>query len=287
MSRKSRRARRSQKKRQGALFPISIVAILGLGAAGIMYLLEGGELDPITSCEKGGAPSVTAIIIDTSDPLDPHQIAGFVTFMETLIKPPESGETISVNSDGHNYVEKGHMLAAYGLADKSGQPRLLFEYCNPGNPNERKVKDKLTQGQILAQIRWSKFTGELEAAFSNATLGNSAPISPIIETIQYIRMDKYPSSTDLKASGRRAGTIFIISDMLQNSDRVSHFSSELPPVDNVSSEFALDLTGIDVGIRYLKFDKYAHLQQGARPHFTWWRKFFAIAGGRSLPPETW
>ena len=287
MSRQSRRARRSQKK-QGAMLPMVLVAAVVLIIAGAMYLLDGDDIDPITSCPEGGPASVTAVIIDTSDPLGPHQIAAFEKFTESLIKSPESGETVTVNSDSHNYVQKGHMLAAYELADQSGQPRLLFEYCNPGDPDERAVKEKLTEGEILARIRWSKFTQELAAAFPKETLGKTAPTSPIIETIRYVRRDKYPSSSELKASGQRAGTIFIISDMLQNSDRLSHFSSELPAVENVPSEFALDLTGIDVGIRYLKFDKYSHLQQGARPHFTWWRQFFAIAGSPlRLPPDVW
>ncbi len=286
MSRQYRRSRRSKTK-QSALLPIAlIVIVMAMIAIGVGFLLKSEKIDPTTYCPKDGPKFVTAVILDTSDPLAPHQIAAFNKFTHTLIRPPQDGETVTANSDSNNYVQRGQLLVAYEIADERGQPRQLFEQCNPGNPESRSIQNRLTEGEILAQIRWLKFTDELANVFREKALQTTAPTSPLIETIRYVRRAKFPSSSELRASGQTAGVIFIISDMIQNSDKLTHFSEELPAVENVPVEFALDLTGIEIGIRYLKSDRYVELQ---RPrHFTWWRKFFAIAGSPlNRPPEAW
>ncbi len=287
MSRRPHTSRRSQTK-QSALLPIALVAAVVAVIVAVMVLLQRDEIDRETSCPKDGPKSVTVVILDTSDPLAPHQIAAFEKFSDSLTRLPKAGEIVTANSDSRNYVQKGHLLVAYEVAGETGQPRRLFGRCNPGNPDSRDVREKLTEGEILARIRWSNFTQELAKAFPKETLQKTAPISPIIETIRYVRRAEFPSSSELKASGRTVGVIFIVSDMLQNSDKLSHFGAALPPVKNVPAMFALDLTGIDIGLRYLKFARYTRFQQGARPHFTWWRKFFAIAGSPlNRPPEAW
>ena len=279
-------SRRRVQKKQGAALPIVLVAVVMAVIATAMFFLKGNPVDAVTSCPKDGPESVTVLILDTSDPLAPHQIAAFNRFSNSLIRSPKAEKTVTANSDSNNYVQRRELLVAYEVADEVGQPKLLFRQCNPGNPESRDVGDKLTEGEILARIRWLKFTRGVADAFP--TFRKTAPTSPIIETIRYVRRAEFPSTSDLKSSGKRAGVIFIISDLLQNSDRLTHFGDELPPVENVPAIFALDLTGIDIGLRYLKSDRYADLQQPARPHFTWWRKFFAIAGSPlNRPPEAW
>ncbi len=139
----------------------------------------------------------------------------------------------------------------------------------------------------LSGEKWKEFEKKLLNAFPTDMLDKTAPTSPIIETLKYVRIAEFPSPAHLKSSGQYAGSVFIVSDMLQNSSKLSHFG-ELPPTANVPSQFALDLTGIDIGIRYLKVDLFAHLQYPARPHFKWWREFFAVAGAPlNKPPDVW
>lgn len=262
-----------------------IAAALAVIAA-VLVFYEREELDLATLCPKDGPKSVTAVILDTSDPLSPHQIIAFDKFTRSLIRPPRDGELVTANSDSRNYVPKNHLLVAYEIADKTGKPKQLLRQCSPGNPESRGVREELSEGKRLAQIRWSNFVDELTSAFPEEALQKSAPVSPIIETIRYVRRAEFPGSSELKASGKAAGVIFIVSDMLQNSDRLTHFGENLPEVENVPAAFALDLTGIEIGIRYLKSDQYMHLQP--RSHFAWWRRFFAAAGSPlSRPPEAW
>lgn len=267
--------------------PVVVLCVLVVVVGAVVYELNRGvdKTDPTTFCPQTGAHSQTVVIIDTSDPLSPIQIVALKRFAEALIKPPDENENVTDNSDSRIYVPKGHYLAAYELADESGQPNQLFGQCNPGDPKERDWREKLTEGETYAVLKWYKFAQSLANAFSE--VDKVAPTSPIIETIQYVRRSHFPSVAELKTSGKRAGTIFIISDMLQNSPKLTHFGKTFPPVDSISRIYALDLSGIDCEIRYLKSDKYTVFQQGPR-HITWWRRFFAQTGCRvKSPPSVW
>lgn len=263
----------NKQRNKKSLLPAVIIVIL-LGGLSWLFFITGDkeEIDPVTFCPENGPTSTVVIIFDTSDPFTPNQIVSFQQFMESL---------------PNKHVKKGQLLAIYKIADTTLRPNRLFWQCNPGGLSE---SSPLTEGRIWAMSRWQGFVNELlDALPAEATLeATDAPISPIIETIQYVRAKEFPSSSELKTSGQTAGTIFIISDMLQNSDKLTHFTQRLPAVEDSLSKFALDLTGIKIGIRYLKSDKYAHLQQGVRPHFTWWRRFFSRANSPlELTPEEW
>ena len=252
----------------------AVLLVIGLGALLWLFVVKGDreEIDPDTFCPENGPTSTVIIILDTSDPFTPNQIASFQQFMKSL---------------PNTYVKKGQLLAVYKIADKALKPKQLFWQCNPGGISE---SSQWTEGRIWTMSRWQEFVNELSGALPTevALETADAPISPIIETIQYVRAEEFPSSSELRTSGQAAGAIFIISDMLQNSGKLTHFTQHLPPVEDSLSKFALDLTGIKIGIRYLKSDKYAHLQQDMRPHFTWWRRFFSRANSPlELTPEEW
>lgn len=275
------------KKLSAVPFYMAGIVVLAVIGGGVAYF-QKEDLDTDTGCAKTGPKSTTIIMIDTSDPFSPIQEASLRRFIRTLITPPKHGERITANSDSANYVEKGHLLVAYRIMkDDETAPELLFRSCNPGNPDDRTFVDKLTEGKTLAVLKWADFENNVIGAIPQGLGRNSSPTSPIIETLKYVRGVEFPSPADLKSSGRNAGSIFIVSDMLQHSRRLSHYRELLPAVE-VPSRFALDLTGIDIGVRYLKVRRYAHLQYGARPHFRWWREFFAAAGAPlNKPPDFW
>ena len=275
------------KRRSGAPFIIAGMAVLAL-IVGALVFIQKEDTDPNTNCPMFGHYMTTIVVIDTSDPLSSTQKRSFDKFVDTLIKPPRPNVVVTVNSDIANYVGKGDLLAAYEIMpNENANPRLLFKMCNPGDPDGRSFLDALTEGKMVAQLKWNEFKNRLLDAFPEDFLDQKSPTSPIIETLKYVRSAEFPTPADLKSSGQRAGSIFIISDMLQNSKNLSHFG-DLPSVTGVPSQFALDLTGIDIGIRYLKVHRYAHLQYGTRPHFKWWREFFAEAGAPlNKSPDVW
>jgi len=260
---------------------IFVMAIL----IGAVVIFQKEDIDNKTGCPKSGPKSTTIIVIDTSDPLSPTQRIAFQKFLSTLVTPPNPNELITANSDSGNYVSKGHVLVAYKIiVDEEGEPELLFRRCNPGNPDDRSIKDSLTEGKTLSILKWDEFERKLINAFPETLLDQTASISPILETLKYVRSAEFPSPAQLKSSQQHVGTIFIISDMLE---KLSHFG-DLPPTENLPSKFALDLTGIEIGVRYLKVDRYSDLQDDSRPHFKWWREFFALAGAPlNKPPDVW
>ncbi len=258
-------------------------------AASAACLLACGrsQVDPRTLCSEEGPESTTALILDTSDPLAPHQIAALERFTQSLVTQPRSPDGEPQPSE--NYVAKGHLLVVYELpraGDPVGTPRQVFEMCNPGSPEDRGAVDGFTEGEVAVMVRWSQFTKAMRSAFPDSASQASAPTSPIIETIRYVRNKEFPGPVDMARGQRRGDAILVISDLLQNSDLLSHYRGPLPPVDGLPQSLALNLSGIEIGVRYLRSRRDAHLQTGE--HFAWWRDFLAEAGGpMTRTPESW
>lgn len=258
------------------VLPVVIAAALVFGIIAVMMTLRPAELDPKTACPKSGAESVTAIIIDTSDPLARHQQTALRRLADFLTAPQAAAHDM--------YVPREHLLTIYEVG--APEPKQLFHHCNPGDPETRSTGKKLTEGKILAQTRWRQFKNALENAFPDVT--RSAPQTPLIETIRFVRHAEFPPASVLRSGDAHAGRIVIISDMLQHTDQLSHFGARLPPAIDAAKSYNLDLRGIDIHLRYLRVDRYRQYQQGARPHFTWWREFFAAAGSPLRhAPEAW
>jgi len=265
------------------LVVIIIIGVIGFGG----YYFQKDDIDPKTGCLSSGPKSVTAIILDTSDPLTVKQQGSFDKFVETLTKTPVGVSTQNLNADGRNYVAKYHLLVVYEiLRSPTEQPKLLFRGCNPGDPDTRGVKETLSDPKLVSVIRWNKFKKLVKDAFpQNPT--EEAPVSLILETIGTVRGREFPSVPELRGNAKTAGVLFIVSDLLQNSGRLTHFrEGNLPNPTIIPNQFAIDLTGIDVGLKYLKYPKYKKYRRG-NEHFAWWRRVIASANGRMRAPEVW
>lgn len=246
--------------------PLAIIALLVLVLGGALYFGRPVQLDPKTACPKAGSESSTVLIIDTSDPLVEYQQKQLKKLADLLTDPKFAAHEL--------HVPRGHMLSVYEIG--SPEPKRLFHRCNPGNPESHGWRDKLNQGDVLPRLRWEKFTDTLAEAFPDTA--QSTPQTPLIETIRFVRHAEFPPASVLRGGSTHAGRIVIISDMLQHTDQLSHFGTRLPPAADAAKAYSLDLRGIDIHPCYLRVDRYRQYQQGARPHFTWWRKFFAATG---------
>lgn len=244
----------------------------------------GTEIDPRTLCPTSGAISKTVLILDMSDPLEPHQLTALGRFTNSLLGDNDSSDGEQTRSE--NYVPKGHMLVVYQLATAHTLPSERFRMCNPGSPDDRTAMAGFTEGEVSVMVRWSQFSREIREAVPSEPSSASQSRSPIIETIRYVRNKEFSGVVDLtKQLNKRPPTIFIVSDLLQNSDILSHYDG-LPIVKNLPQSLALNLSGIDIGVRYLRSRRDGHLQTGE--HFAWWREFFAEAGApMSKTPESW
>lgn len=256
------------------VLPAVIAVALVVGIIIVMTTLHPTQLDPQTECPQAGPESVTAIIVDTSDPLIEPQQEALKKLADSLTNPKFAAHEL--------HVPRGHLLTIYEVG--SPKPKRLFHHCNPGDPETRSTGEKLTEGEILAEMRWQQFKSALKNAFPDVT--QSTPQTPLIETIRFVRHAEFPPASVLRDGDTRAGRIVIISDMLQHTDQLSHFGTRLPPAADAAKAYSLDLRGIDIHLRYLRVDRFRQYQQGARPHFTWWREFFAsTATGSPLKHE--
>jgi len=266
------------RRRSGFTLLLYVGASAAVLALGLFYLvLSPAQLDPITACPEAGPESSTVIIVDTSDPLAAHQQNALKRLAQFLTDSQAAHDI---------YVPPGHILSIYEI--DSPEPKRLFHRCNSGDPAMRDWRGKLnlSQGEVLPRLHWEKFTGTLAEAFPDVT--RSAPQTPLIETIRFVRHAEFPPASVLRGGDVRAGRIVIISDMLQHTDQLSHFGARLPSAVDAVKDYGLDLRGIDIHLRYLRVDRYRQYQQGARPHFTWWREFFAAAGSPLRhAPEVW
>lgn len=264
-----------------------IVTALAVAGTACLAACARSQVDPHTLCSEEGPESTTALILDTSDPLASHQIAALERFTESLVKQTRRPDGSLQPSE--NYVAKGHLLVVYELpraGDPGGTPQEVFRMCNPGSPEDRGPVAGFTEGEVAVMVRWSHFTKAMRSAFPDSVTRSSAPTSPIIETLRYVRNREFPGPVEI-ASGKRSGdAIIIISDLLQNSDLLSHYRGPLPTVEGLPQSLALNLSGIEIGVRYLRSQRDRHLQTSE--HFAWWRKFLAEAGGpMTRTPESW
>lgn len=256
------------------VLPAVIAVALVVGIIVVMTTLRPTKLNPHTACPQAGPESVTAIIVDTSDPLIEHQQEALKKLTDLLTNPEYAAHEL--------HVPRGHLLAIYEVS--LPEPKQLFHECNPGDPETRSTGEKLTEGKILAQVRWRKFKSTLKNAFPDVT--QSAPQTPLIETIRFVRHAEFPLASVLRDGSIHAGRIVIISDMLQHTDQLSHFVTPWPPAANAAKAYSLDLRGIDIHLRRLRFDRFREYQQD--PQVTWWRKFFAAKGSPLKHPiEDW
>lgn len=259
----------------------SIISLVG----SLLIAGCGQSTEPSTFCPEEGPTSTTVMILDESDPLEEHQLSALSRFTDSLIETVRTPSGESQPSE--NYIGKGGLLVIYRLATPSSKPKAAFRMCNPGSPNDRKPTDVFTEGDITALMKWSKFKERLDAALPKERSGNTLAKSPIIETIRFVRNEEFPRGVDI-GKGRKGEpgyTLILVSDLLQNSARVSHYDG-LPAVEGLPQSMAISLSGIDIAVRYLRSSRDGHLQSGE--HFAWWRRFFVEAGApMSRAPESW
>jgi hypothetical protein len=235
------------------------------------------ELDSATLCPTTGPLGRTIVLIDASDPLTAEQQAHLARLLSDFRNPQTSREAMSARGlpGGARYIEPHEQLLVYVLGQNFNElTPLVSPVCNPGsNPNEWKFSDELTQGRAFAIQRWQQFETKVDSAIPKEVLSTSQRTSPILETIAMV-VEKSAPSAAVRASGQGGPTrLFIVSDMLQNSDGLSHFKGQLPNWDQFSrlshfGEMSTDLVNVGISIIYLQRDKYAKFQ--TPQHYHWW-----------------
>ena len=221
----SRRQRR--KKKQDFLGITGIVTVLLIGV-GIFYFANQAT-DPLdeNNCSiKNGPTGVTAIVFDKSYPYAPEQVTDIRTSFNLWLSGKEA--TTKNRRIDLNFFSEGTLVQLYvtdnKLVNAIGGLEPLAELCVPRDFEDA---NPLISNPALLEKSYRNFiqtfTDELDKL-----LEVEEGISPIMET--FIRLS---NSESFQNHPEKPHNLFIISDMLQNSDNYSHYSSgEGPSWDN-------------------------------------------------------
>lgn len=250
-------------KRRMAALPL--FAFLFIGDA------NAEDLNPRTLCPVGGNDGQVILLIDTTDPLTPVAQERLKELLQGL-----------GDSENKHYLQPGHELIVYYLpAQLADLRKPALRVCNPGNPKDRTVTDNLTSGVVEARRRWRAFLLRIRSALPRLEQQVESAQSPLLESIAVVAARHIPS---LGVEQRKSTRLFLFSDMLQNSDRLSHYKS-LPNMAQFKSmvgysEMDSDLAGVEVYLFYVRRPGLEHLQ--TPKHYYWWTNAIELFGGRVM-----
>lgn len=154
------------------------------------------QYDEVTLCRVDSDYSVAFLIVDKTDRWTKDQIPTIKNKLEKV----------------KNSLAKYERLYIYTINSDGIQTRPLFDMCNPG---QGKQFNPLNNNPRLRQKRWKESFGiPFEKIIDKASQPGQTNRTNLLEMLDYIEL--YTSKENLNR-------VFFISDMMQNSDRVSFY----------------------------------------------------------------
>ena len=230
----ARRRRRKTNGSTGAIVLGILLLVLTVaiaGGFGFLYFKASNQvaLDETTLCPVTSPTSITAVLIDVSDPISP------VTEKDLRNRFEELKDNIPV----------GGQIVIYELTDKAGKLNRVFIRCNPGSGEQA---DELISNPRFVQKRWEDgFDAPLQQIAEGIGTGNSGDQSPILGGIQTINLEAFGKHDYAKLPKR----LIVASDMIEHTSIFSMYrtgiaydkfeASSAPqefrtPLDNVAVE---------------------------------------------------
>ena len=270
MSGETREERKVKARRRARWFG-SCAVLLFVVVMGVSWMMKGEDLDSQGCPKKSGPKREVVLLLDTSDPLGDKHKAELRRILREMTSPAASGRHDALA------VRKGERVTLYRLESTGAPEKPIAQICHPGgNPEERQAIEALTEGGVITEWRWEQFVRVIEAMFP-AEEREAQPSSPILETITVI--------TARHASSRRAEKdskpthLIIISDLLQNTGMLSHYTP-YPNPEEIPRELKTDLSRVEVSLFRLERHKYESYQ--TPEHYYWWTDWVEAMGGKVL-----
>ena len=234
------------------------------------------KINPRTLCPVSGSTGQTILLIDTTDPL-------------TLVAQEKLKQLLKAFRDSHNqhYLQRGHELIVYRLTPRVKNMGKPIRVCNPGNPEDRTWIDNLFGGIYGDLRKWRSFEKHLLRSLPRIDEQVSGDQSPLLESIALIAA-RHVSSIGVK-DNRKPNRLILFSDMLQNSDRLSHYKSlpdkSLPGMTEFEkltgySEMHSDLTNVNVWLFYVRRPNLE--QKQTSKHYYWWTQVVKNFNGKLI-----
>ena len=269
MQQDQRRPNRNVKRQAAVRKAIGLLVGLCLvaGIVGYFYISSSASsrpTDKATFCPTDalGPNSVTAILIDRTDTFNPTQQAAIRDRLND----------IKDHSSQYDLLE---IYSVEPIEQKLLKPE--FSMCSPGRGEGL---NQWTHNPHLIEERWKAFFAKpIQHLFDSILAGDTAQISPIMESIQSIVVTRL--GTQELVTKKTPRRLIVISDLLQFSKDYSQYKplanfkqfKTTPYYQNVRS----DLSGIAVEFWYIRRQKTLNIQQDK--HVNFWRDYITDQGG--------
>ncbi len=266
-------ARRTRKNRRGtASISFASVAVwllaglIAVGSVSAYVLLKKEPLDSQTMCPRSGPDGITIVLLDVSDPLSLAQSEKLNRLLTDSKSP---------------VVPRGHRLDVYLLPEINVRPKKIVSICNPGSFEMASNVEKLNKNQKKFRVEWRKFLKQIETVKSQANSGAENATSPISESIDYVTSSSFPNS-EATTVHPEFYKLVLISDMLQNSGKLSVFKTEITRSSDINHALYF---GGETYVYQLLSERYRVKQTSDLMLF--WEQQINKAGSKLMRWEKW
>ena len=267
MNSESRVQRQAKNRRRTRLFVFILVPL----AVCLWVYLSTHMAEPLDDqgCPRETGPArEVLLLVDTSDPLTDKHKEELGRILREMTSPASTGRHDELA------VREGERVTLYGLEGAEIPRKPLAQICHPGgNPEEQERFSELTRGSVITQWHWENFKKVIEGMFPRDT-SEAQPSSPILEALAVITPRH--SHSRRAAEDARPTHLIIISDLLQNTPILSHYTS-YPPPQEIPRELRTDLSRVKVSLFRLERHKYEIYQ--TPEHYYWWTDLIEELGG--------
>lgn len=254
VARRKRRSRRSGNSIGVVIGIIALVLVIGCAVVGYSLLWYKAKSAPTLDadlCPNSGASSVTAILLDVTDPIS------------EITKLDLKREFQRVVAD----VEQHGLIEVYLLTDAEGRPERTFHGCNPGNGESA---DPWTSNPKKIQQRWdSAFNEPLRKIQDQMGESTASKQSPIMAGIQRIIIQSF---TDPQLDGKPKRLV-VASDMMEFTPAFSMYKSgaDIKAFDKSAArdKFRTPMDGVDVKLLFFQRESSAALKNLPEFWATW------------------
>ena len=237
---------------------ILIVAMIGVFA--FLKIRASGHvpLDKITMCPESGPVSVTAVLMDTTDPITDITKSQLKTQFDKIVAS----------------LPVGGLMEIYNLTDVQSELKLLFAACNPGDGSD---VDELTDNPRLRKKRWKDAFDDPLQRIRTEEIGSGSigSQSPIMAGVQRVKVDLF----DRKDIADIPKTLVVASDMIEHTKFYSQYTSGIDYAvfdkSAAKREFRTSLDDVDVKILY--FER-SGMKFNPLDHVKFWAKWFEERG---------
>ena len=269
-------ARQRRKKRQDLMGIVGIIALVVIFGGGF-YLLQSTNdpLDEFKCSIKNGPNAVTAIIFDKSQMYTNDQVTDIKTSFNLWLAGNEA--TTKNRRIDLDFFQEGSLVQLY-VADENSlsQPDGLKPMAELCVPKDFRDANQWIENPAFLKADYddfiSKFSSIIEGLLEKAE-GNS----PIMETL--IRIS---NSESFQKHPNVNHNIFIVSDMIQNSNNWTHYSGRNQGAN--WSRFSSEMSGtvfmrprlnqVQVQVFYAKRQNQRDKSIQTRSHVQFWEEFF-------------